>query len=779
VTYKANGQVLTDANPSVAGFQWDTSGYNGQVTLVAEAQDAAGNKGAAQVSVTVDQAVTDTQAPTVSITSPAANVVLKGAVTVAVSATDNVGVAQVQLLDGGKLLDTQSSGVNNVYTFSVDTTKLADGIHILRAVAVDRSGNANEARISVTVDNTAPVVSWVNPVGGAILTTSSATLSVQVLDANLSGSPTFEATGGSISGNIWTLPSLDGTYQLTAIATDKAGNETRASIQVTVDQNAPVITWITPPANDAEQGKVTLQVKAEDTPGVKRVAFLADRGTGWVLLGDAVAVNDVWSYTWDTTSFSNGPVTLRALAVSMGGKEQTSDRVISVANPDTQKPQVEWLDPLDGQVVKGIYTLKVRALDNQRVAKVEFYAGGTLVGTVNTPTGTTWTIPWDSTTVQDDQVTLKARAYDASDNTAEASITVSVRNQGEPPKLDIQSPASNSDVGVQFLTKVSVAQQGTSFTWIPTPPKGMGSGNHNLWVRIYDYRGNIIYERYLTTDGDDTGNEPPPQDSVVERFVDLGSAPADTYRLVVEGSVQVGSKTYSLYKEQPIKVVFNSNLPPALVVYQPKENTFLANNFLIGGRVTDDSGSIHALEVRMIQMMPGSPTDSVCGTSGYKTSANYLLQYNQTYGDFIIDVNVNGQPSIPDGLYCLRVVAIDSADTALRNIQEYKVTVDRTKTEPVPSVSVTKTDVGGPGIGLDPEAATWSVSFPTNGNYTIFLRKNGAIVQIFNGQATSTTFTREFSDADQGNWDVVVIFRDSAGGVQGSILGGSVAVNKN
>ncbi|MFX7690290.1 Ig-like domain-containing protein, partial [Acinetobacter baumannii] len=91
----------------------------------------------------------------------------------------------MQLFDGGTLIGEQSQGVGGVYTFSVDTTKLADGSHTLRAVAGDRAGNLGEATLGVRVDNTPPQVTWVNPKDGQVLSdTASISLLVNVEDAN-------------------------------------------------------------------------------------------------------------------------------------------------------------------------------------------------------------------------------------------------------------------------------------------------------------------------------------------------------------------------------------------------------------------------------------------------------------------------------------------------------------------------------------------------------------------------------------------------------------------
>jgi hypothetical protein len=90
--------------------------------------------------------------PTVSITSPAAGAAVSGTITVSASASDNVGVANVQLqVDGTNVgaVDTTSP-----YNFSLNTTTLTNGSHSLTAAAVDSSGNhATSIAVPITVSN--------------------------------------------------------------------------------------------------------------------------------------------------------------------------------------------------------------------------------------------------------------------------------------------------------------------------------------------------------------------------------------------------------------------------------------------------------------------------------------------------------------------------------------------------------------------------------------------------------------------------------------------------
>jgi len=93
----------------------------------------------------------DTVAPTVSIGSPAADATLAGLITVLSDASDDTGVAVVDLFLDGVLL---GSDLSAPYEIPWDTRSTQNGTHELQARATDASGNTTDSAIvGVTVDN--------------------------------------------------------------------------------------------------------------------------------------------------------------------------------------------------------------------------------------------------------------------------------------------------------------------------------------------------------------------------------------------------------------------------------------------------------------------------------------------------------------------------------------------------------------------------------------------------------------------------------------------------
>ncbi|MDU0460511.1 MAG: Ig-like domain-containing protein [Geobacteraceae bacterium] len=156
VEYYLNNQLVATSTSSPYVYTWDTTSIApGAYTLMAKAYDAAGNIGhSGDVSVTV---LTDTTAPTVSITSPGVGAEVNGTVTITAASADNVGVSKVEFYNDGVLL---YAGNVAPYSYSWDTTGVSNGSHTLTAKAYDAANNVTtSSAYTVSVNNlaTAPV----------------------------------------------------------------------------------------------------------------------------------------------------------------------------------------------------------------------------------------------------------------------------------------------------------------------------------------------------------------------------------------------------------------------------------------------------------------------------------------------------------------------------------------------------------------------------------------------------------------------------------------------
>lgn len=149
---------------------------NGSHILTAVARDSSGNIATSTpITITVNNAVTDTTSPTVSLTSPLNNTTASGtAVSVKATSTDNVGVSGVQFKLDGLNLGTEDT--SSPYSISWNTASSTNTAHTLLAVARDAKGNrATSSPITVNVSNVVPdtikpVVSISSPLNNASVT---------------------------------------------------------------------------------------------------------------------------------------------------------------------------------------------------------------------------------------------------------------------------------------------------------------------------------------------------------------------------------------------------------------------------------------------------------------------------------------------------------------------------------------------------------------------------------------------------------------------------------
>ena len=304
----------------------------------------------------------DTTAPTVAVTAPVAGAVVMGTVTVTATASDDVGVAGVQFtLDGANLgaEDTVSP-----YSISWDTRTVANGAHLLAAVARDAAGNtATAAAVSVTVMN--PVLT-VTPAGTTDFTSvalgATADRSFTVTNGGggtLSGTANTSAPFSIVSGGSFTLtanasatvvvrfrPTAPGPASGTLSFASTAGGASRGLAGTGVDATLPTVSLTAPAAGAMVAGTVNLTATATDNVGVVGVQFQIDG----VAFGAEVTTAP-YTIAWDTTAVADGAHTVGAVARDAAANTKTATVTVNVGNNAlvvTPTPSVDF-----GSVVVG------------------------------------------------------------------------------------------------------------------------------------------------------------------------------------------------------------------------------------------------------------------------------------------------------------------------------------------------------------------------------------------------------------------------------------------
>jgi membrane peptidoglycan carboxypeptidase len=142
----------------------------------------------------------------------------------------------------------------------------------------------------------------------------------------------------------------------------------------------------------------------------------------WVQIGTDVSRDQPEGLlgTWNTTGL-NGLYTLQLLVVLTDGQIRTAALPLTV---DNEPPQVRWLSPADGEIVRaGELQLQAAAEDAVGIARVEYYAGALRLGAVEEPP---YALHWTAQG-QSGEIRLKARAYDLAGNWSESEVQVLLR----------------------------------------------------------------------------------------------------------------------------------------------------------------------------------------------------------------------------------------------------------------------------------------------------------------------------------------------------------------
>ncbi|HSP79404.1 MAG TPA: PHB depolymerase family esterase, partial [Myxococcaceae bacterium] len=448
---------------------WNTSATtNGTHALVAKAYDAAGNVGTSSpVSVTVSGGISDTTPPTVSLTFPTAGATVSGAIDLAATASDDIGVSKVEFYIDGALVGlgvpSQQAGP---YLYNWNTTSYTTGSHTVRARAYDAAGNsASSSSVTVTVDQAAASFTERFSSGGP---------------DNAGWNLSQWSLSGDDQGGITGSQSIHGA----AAAAFNTVTKT-ASVSVKPGASARLTYW----------RKVDLY--GANTLATTAFRVVVNAGTDHVV--DEVKKSGYGSLkesTWtrsaevDLSAYANKTVTLKFIAMAPDtGSNLSSAKAwvdgITVGPPgesaDTTEPTVNLTAPTSGSTVSGTVDLTASASDAGGVSKVEFYVDGALVGT---DTSAPYVHTWDTTQVANGSHALLVKAYDAASNIGtDNDTTVTVSNSSNGRTTVSFTSLASEDGYVKAYADGSSAAVGS----YSTPALGRGADSkHNRTVLSFN-----------------------------------------------------------------------------------------------------------------------------------------------------------------------------------------------------------------------------------------------------------------------------------------------------
>ncbi|TXT57894.1 MAG: hypothetical protein BAJATHORv1_10602 [Candidatus Thorarchaeota archaeon] len=268
----------------------------------------------------------DQTPPTITIESPTDGSIVDGIVTISFSAQDESGVSEIKTYIDDVLVSESN-------TYHWDSTGWSDGTHFIRCEAIDTLGNQGSEEISVTVDNiddSLPVVTISQPTDGATVK-DVVEIIFSAEDDKGVDSYCIKIDGISVSAEthyLWDTETYeDGYHTILCEAIDTSGNLGSSSISVVVDNSyidttPPEVEILSPVDGATVSGNANIDFSATDDVGV----------TSYRILIDGIEVSTDSSFTWDTTSYTDGDHIITCEAADAAGNVGSAEITVQVLN---------------------------------------------------------------------------------------------------------------------------------------------------------------------------------------------------------------------------------------------------------------------------------------------------------------------------------------------------------------------------------------------------------------------------------------------------------------
>lgn len=438
----------------------------------AEATDNLGEVGSAVISYTV----TSNSPPSIATVEPGAinpNMLIAPATVVIVADardfTPSDRVVRVDFVADGNVIGTLTAPNGSRGEYVHVWRNLPAGDHQIRVRAFDTFGALGESAsrsVRATAAATPPTVSIVQPITGQVygdpvplqvsLTHGSTAIS-HVDYVNAIGSKVGTSSVPPY-GASWVTPSA-GRHALTAVAVDVNGQAT-ASPTVFFDvaavgvKQAPLVVLTSPIALGTVSADTPITVAA-DAQAFSATLSKVEFFNAGALIGTATSA----PYRIDWSNAPLGKATLTAKATDSSAPAALSSAVsspitVTIASANA-RPLVSLTAPASAAMFAPPATINLAATasdPNGSVAKVEFFAGTTLIGTDTTsPYTATWTgVPLGS-------YTLTARA---TDNLGATTTSVPVNVTVSNPAIALEFPT----VGARVSNRSPFALRATAST---------------------------------------------------------------------------------------------------------------------------------------------------------------------------------------------------------------------------------------------------------------------------------------------------------------------------
>jgi hypothetical protein len=514
VTLYLNGVAAGTAPVSSAGNWSVNDAANvlpaGIYSVTATATDGAGNVSQLSQPATVTIQTTPPAAPAVTSISPDTGFSSTDGITNVNVLTFNgttipSGLVRVYL-DGTLAGTITASGDHGAWSL-YDNQSLSAGTHTVTATVTDYVGNTSalSAPFTVTIDQTVPhkpVIGGITPDTGASSTdgitscknpTIFGTADPNTLVTFYFGTQSVGSAMANASGN-WSVPVpgpglSDGSYAITATATEVGGNVSQASqsYTLTIDTQtpqAPAVTGISPDsgtAGDMVTNAQQLIFNGTAPAGTTVTLYLNGTAVGAAAVGPPITNGTgTWSFNDTATVLPAGVYSVTTTATDLAGNvsQLSKPATVTIQTAPPAAPAVTSISPDTGSSsTDGITNVSKLTFNGTTIpgGLVQVYVDGTLAGTT-TASGDHggWSL-YDNQNLSQGTHTVAATVTDYVGNASTLSAPFTVT-------IDETAPSTPAIAGITPVTGASSTDGITS----ATNPTFSGTAQPGTLVMVYN-----------------------------------------------------------------------------------------------------------------------------------------------------------------------------------------------------------------------------------------------------------------------------------------------------
>ncbi|MBI1807566.1 MAG: T9SS type A sorting domain-containing protein, partial [Ignavibacteria bacterium] len=379
----------------------------------------------------------DTTNPTVSLTFPASGANVSGTVTIAASASDNIGVTKVDFMVNGT---TVNSDFTAPYSYNWNTTGLS-GSQVLSAKAFDAAGNnAVSSSISVVVQPPPPVTasSWIYQ----------DSLQSPWRDTSWSSTNSYKSVEQVYAGS-YSLKSVQGAWGAFSVHSGPIGSP--VDIDPTKYSQFDFAIYNTTPG-------LILNVycyndRNDVFPNVLQNNVPVNQ---WTIISVPMSQLNPNSYVIHSVNIQNYTRLIPTYYLD-------NVHFVGVVANDTIPPSVTITNPLNGSMVSGAITISANASDNKKLMGVQFKLDGVNLGSELTTSP--FSLSLNTLTCSNGTHSISATARDSAGLTKTATVTVTVNNVVSNP---VQFPVRDNFDTVASICNLSGRNKWTTLANQPT-----------------------------------------------------------------------------------------------------------------------------------------------------------------------------------------------------------------------------------------------------------------------------------------------------------------------